>query len=77
VRSGRQPDHSGGVSFSAGAGAGALQPTEQAILRQTFPPKEQGMAMAVFGMAVIIGPGGGADSGGYIVDNHTVAVEFS
>ncbi|HEY8073531.1 MAG TPA: MFS transporter, partial [Labilithrix sp.] len=27
-----------------GLGAGALQPTEQAILRQTFPPKEQGMA---------------------------------
>ena len=35
-----------------GFGAGALQPTEQAILRQTFPPKEQGMAMALFGMAV-------------------------
>jgi len=28
-----------------GFGAGALQPTQQAILRQTFPPKEQGMAM--------------------------------
>ena len=39
-----------------GLGAGALQPTEQAILRQTFPPKEQGMAMALFGMAVMLGP---------------------
>jgi MFS family permease len=39
-----------------GFGAGALQPTEQAILRQTFPPREQGMAMAVFGMAVMLGP---------------------
>ncbi len=38
-----------------GFGAGALQPTEQAILRQTFPPKEQGMAMALFGMAVMLG----------------------
>src|SRR5207302_158935 len=28
-----------------GLGAGILQPTEQAILRETFPPKEQGMAM--------------------------------
>ena len=36
-----------------GLGAGALQPTEQAILRQTFPPKEQGMAMALFAMAVM------------------------
>src|SRR4051794_17712756 len=39
-----------------GLGAGALQPTEQAILRQTFPPKEQGMAMALFAMAVMLGP---------------------
>src|SRR5437868_2932324 len=52
-----------------GLGAGALQPTEQAILRQTFPPKEQGMAMALFGMAVMLGPALGPTLGGYIVDN--------
>ncbi len=52
-----------------GFGAGALQPTEQAILRQTFPPKEQGMAMAVFGMAVMLGPALGPTLGGYIVDH--------
>ena len=57
--------------FLQGLGAGALQPTEQAILRQTFPPKEQGMAMAVFGMAVIIGPAVGPTLGGYIVDNYS------
>ncbi len=54
-----------------GLGAGALQPTEQAILRQTFPPEEQGMAMALFGMAVIIGPAFGPTLGGYIVDNYS------
>jgi DHA2 family multidrug resistance protein len=54
-----------------GLGAGALQPTEQAILRQTFPPKEQGMAMAVFGMAVVLGPAFGPTLGGYIVDNYS------
>jgi DHA2 family multidrug resistance protein len=54
-----------------GFGAGALQPTEQAILRQTFPPKEQGMAMAVFAMAVMIGPALGPTLGGYIVDNYS------
>jgi DHA2 family multidrug resistance protein len=54
-----------------GLGAGALQPTEQAILRQTFPPKEQGMAMALFGMAVILGPAFGPTLGGYIVDNYS------
>ncbi|MFL5348206.1 MAG: DHA2 family efflux MFS transporter permease subunit [Hyalangium sp.] len=52
-----------------GLGAGALQPTEQAILRQTFPPKEQGMAMALFGMAVMLGPAIGPTLGGYIVDH--------
>jgi DHA2 family multidrug resistance protein len=52
-----------------GFGAGALQPTEQAILRQTFPPREQGMAMAVFGMAVMLGPAIGPTLGGVIVDN--------
>ena len=54
-----------------GIGAGALQPTEQAILRQTFPPEEQGMAMALFGMAVVLGPAFGPTLGGYIVDNYS------
>jgi len=52
-----------------GLGAGALQPTEQAILRQTFPPREQGMAMAVFGMVVMLGPAIGPTLGGAIVDH--------
>jgi MFS transporter, DHA2 family, multidrug resistance protein len=54
-----------------GFGAGALQPTEQAILRQTFPLKEQGMAMAVFAMAVMLGPAIGPTLGGWIVDNYS------
>jgi DHA2 family multidrug resistance protein len=54
-----------------GLGAGALQPTEQAILRQTFPPEEQGMAMALFGMAVVLGPAFGPTLGGWIVDNYS------
>ncbi len=52
-----------------GLGGGALQPSQQAILRQTFPPREQGMAMAVFAMAVMIGPAVGPTLGGWIVDN--------
>jgi MFS transporter, DHA2 family, multidrug resistance protein len=54
-----------------GFGAGALQPTEQAILRQTFPAKEQGMAMALFAMAVMLGPALGPTLGGWIVDNYS------
>jgi len=52
-----------------GLGAGALQPTEQAILRETFPPEEQGMAMGLYGFAIMIGPAIGPTLGGYIVDN--------
>lgn len=61
------------VAFRAmqGFGAGALQPTEQAILRQTFPPKEQGMAMALFGLAVMVGPAFGPTIGGFIVDHYS------
>ncbi len=61
------------VAFRAiqGLGAGALQPTEQAILRQTFPPEEQGMAMALFGMSVMLGPAFGPTLGGYIVDHYS------
>jgi DHA2 family multidrug resistance protein len=54
-----------------GFGAGALQPTQQAILRQTFPPKEQGMAMAMFAMVIMVGPAVGPTLGGLIVDNYS------
>ncbi len=54
-----------------GFGAGSLMPTQQAILRQTFPPREQGMAMAIFSLAVMIGPAVGPTLGGWIVDNYS------
>jgi DHA2 family multidrug resistance protein len=54
-----------------GFGAGALQPTEQALLRSTFPPKEQGIAMAVFAMPVMLGPALGPTLGGYITDHYS------
>lgn len=54
-----------------GFGAGSLQPTQQAILRQTFPPKEQGMAMAMFAMVIMVGPAVGPTLGGWITDNYS------
>ncbi|HEY6459660.1 MAG TPA: MFS transporter, partial [Polyangiaceae bacterium] len=36
-----------------GIGGGGLGPSEQAILVDTFPPQKRGMAMAVYGMAVV------------------------
>ena len=55
-----------------GLGGGALQPTQQAILRQTFPPEEQGMAMArVLRWSIMVGPAVGPVLGGYITDNYS------
>jgi DHA2 family multidrug resistance protein len=54
-----------------GFGAGALQPTQQAILRQTFPPQEQGMAMAMFSLVIMVGPAVGPTLGGWLVDNYS------
>jgi len=52
-----------------GLGGGALQPTQQAILRQTFPPSEQAMAMAVFSMVIMVGPAIGPVIGGLLIDD--------
>jgi len=52
-----------------GAGGGGLQPSEQAILADTFPPARRGMAFAVYGMAVVVAPAIGPTLGGWITDN--------
>ena len=49
-----------------GIGGGALIPVSQAILRETFPEDEQGMAMALYSMGVVVAPGIGAILGGYL-----------
>lgn len=54
-----------------GLGGGALQPTQQAILRQTFPIHEQGMAMALFSMVIMVGPAVGPVLGGWLTDGYS------
>jgi len=54
-----------------GLGGGALQPISQAILLETFPVQERGMAMAVWGIGVIIAPIVGPVLGGWVTDNLT------
>ncbi len=54
-----------------GVGGGGLQPSEQAILADTFPPAKRGMAFAVYGIAVVMAPAIGPTLGGYITDNFT------
>src|SRR5208282_5535431 len=39
-----------------GIGGGALQPISQAVLLESFPPAKRGLAMATFGMGVIVAP---------------------
>ena len=52
-----------------GIGGGALQPISQSILLESFPPREHGMAMAVFGVGIMFGPIVGPLLGGWITDN--------
>lgn len=51
-----------------GAAGGALIPISQAILMETFPPQQQGMAMAIFGVGAMFGPIVGPALGGWITD---------
>jgi len=52
-----------------GIGGGGLQPSEQAILADTFPPAKRGMAFAIYGVAVVTAPAIGPTLGGWITDN--------
>jgi DHA2 family multidrug resistance protein len=52
-----------------GIGGGGLQPSEQAILADTFTPKQRGQAFAVYGIAVVVAPAIGPTLGGWITDN--------
>ena len=52
-----------------GAAGGALIPMSQAIMMETFPPYQQGMAMAIFGIGAMFGPIIGPALGGWITDN--------
>jgi len=52
-----------------GAAGGALIPMSQAIMMETFPPNQRGMAMAIFGIGAMTGPIVGPALGGWITDN--------
>lgn len=54
-----------------GAGGGALQPISQAILLESFPPEKRGMAMAAFGIGVVVAPIIGPTLGGWLTDNYS------
>ena len=54
-----------------GMGGGVLIPVSQAILRETFPKEEQGMAMGLYGFGVVLGPAFGPTIGGWLTDHYS------
>jgi MFS transporter, DHA2 family, multidrug resistance protein len=54
-----------------GIGGGGLQPMAQAILADTFPPQQRGLAFAVFGITAVVAPTIGPTLGGWITDNYS------
>ncbi len=57
--------------FMQGLGGGALLVTSQTIITESYPIEKRGMAQAIYGLGVIIGPTLGPPLGGYIVDHFT------
>jgi DHA2 family multidrug resistance protein len=57
--------------FIQGMGGGALLVTAQTIITESYPMKKRGMAQAIYGMGIIVGPTLGPPLGGYLVDNYS------
>jgi DHA2 family multidrug resistance protein len=55
--------------FMQGIGGGALLVTSQTIITESYPAAKRGMAQAIYGMGVIIGPTLGPPLGGYITEH--------
>ncbi len=53
-----------------GIGGGALMTVSQAVLFESFPREEAGLAMALFGLGIMVGPTIGPTLGGWLTDNY-------
>jgi len=62
--------------FLQGLGGGGLLSTSQSILFETFPGKQRGLAAALFGMGVVLGPTLGPTVGGMIIDSYSWPLIF-
>ncbi len=54
-----------------GMAGGVLITVPQAVLRESFPPSEQGLAMGVYGMGVVLAPAIGPTLGGWLTDRYS------
>lgn len=52
-----------------GLAGGALLPTSQGLMQEALPPEQAGMASALYGMVIIVGPTIGPPLGGYLTDH--------
>jgi len=62
--------------FVQGLGGGGLLSTSQSILFETFPGKQRGLAAALFGMGIVLGPTLGPTLGGIIIDSYSWPLIF-
>ncbi len=60
-----------GARILQGLGGGPLIPLSQAILMEIFPARQRGMAMAIWGLGVMVSPIVGPTVGGWITDNYS------
>jgi DHA2 family multidrug resistance protein len=60
-----------GYRLLQGLAGGGLLSTAQAILMETWPREELGMATALFGLGAVVGPTVGPTIGGYLVKHFT------
>ena len=54
-----------------GLGGGGMPTSEQAMLADTFAPRQRPQAFAIYGIAVIVAPTVGPTIGGWITDNYS------
>src|SRR5437870_10240738 len=55
--------------FLQGLAGGPLVPLSQATMMETFPARQRGMAMAIWGIGIMFAPIVGPTLGGFITDN--------
>ncbi len=59
-----------------GAGGGALQPLSQSILLESFPVQKRSMAMAAYGLGIVVAPVLGPTLGGWLTDTFSWRYAF-
>src|SRR6266581_1100951 len=54
-----------------GLTGGVLQPVSQAVMLEAFPPGQQGKAMGIWGLGIVVAPMLGPVLGGWLTDNYS------